>query len=44
MTQEALQEKKIAEIAQKIVASHGGEITVFSSPEEGTRFVLTFLR
>lgn len=31
-------------IAQKIVASHGGEITVFSSPEEGTRFVLTFLR
>lgn len=31
-------------IAKKIVTSHGGEITVFSSPEEGTRFELIFLK
>lgn len=31
-------------IAKKIIVSHGGEITVFSSPEEGTTFEIIFLK
>lgn len=31
-------------IAKRIVVAHGGEITVFSSEHDGSRFVLTFLR
>lgn len=31
-------------IAKRIVTAHGGEITVFSANDTGSRFVLTFLR
>lgn len=31
-------------IAKKIIAAHGGEITVFSSREEGTKFEIIFLK